>query len=105
MTEIEPLQMDIVVQKFFVPDDKRDAKIIDAAEKKLQRPLKVLDGALNGQDWLLGGGFSIADLNVAGAMLILSMVKFDLSGYPNVRKWTDACYIRPSLERAKAVGA
>jgi len=105
MTEIEPAQMDIVLQKFFVPEDKRDPQIIGAAEQKLQRPLKVLDGELQGKDWLLGGRFSIADLNVAGAMLILSMVKFDLSGHPNVQRWTQACYARPSLERAKAVGA
>ena len=56
------------------------------------------------RDWLVGDAFSIADLNVSGVMLLLSMVKFDYSAYVNVKRWAEACYARPSLERAKAVG-
>ena len=104
MTEIEPAQMDIVVQKFFTPEEKRDAAVLAAAEKTLARPLKVLDDTLAARDWLVGDAFSIADLNVSGVMLLLSMVKFDYSAYANVTRWAEACYARPSLERAKAVG-
>ncbi len=104
MTEIEPPQMDIVVQKFFTPEERRSADAIAAAEKTLARPLKVLDDALANKDWLVGDAFSIADLNVSGVMLLLSMVKFDSSAYSNVKRWADACYARPSLDRAKAVG-
>ncbi len=104
MTEIETPQMDIVVQKFFTPEEKRSADAIAAAEKTLARPLKVLDDALANKDWLVGDAFSIADLNVSGVMLILSMVKFDSSAYTNVKRWADACYARPSLDRAKVVG-
>ena len=104
MTEIEPAQMDIVVQKFFTPEEKRNAAVLTAAEKTLARPLKVLDDTLATRDWLVGDAFSIADLNVSGVMLLLSMVKFDYSAYANVTRWAEACYARPSLERAKAVG-
>ena len=104
MTEIESAQMDIVVQKFFTPEEKRNAAVLAAAEKTLARPLKVLDDTLANKDWLVGDAFSIADLNVSGVMLILAMVKFDSSAYANVQRWTEACYARPSLDRAKAVG-
>ena len=104
MTEIEPAQMDIVVQKFFTPEEKRDAAVLAAAEKTLARPLKVLDDTLANKDWLVGDAFSIADLNVSGVMLLLAMVKFDSSAYANVQRWAEACYARPSLDRAKAVG-
>ena len=104
MTEIEPSQMAIVVQKFFTPEEKRSEKAIASAEKALDRPLKVLDATLANKDWLVGDSFSIADLNVSGVMLLLQMVKFDTSAYPNVQRWADACYARPSLDRAKAVG-
>ena len=104
MTEIEPPQMDIVVQKFFTPEEKRNAAVLAAAEKTLARPLKVLDDTLAKRDWLVGDAFSIADLNVSGVMMLLSMVKFDSSAYANVTRWAEACYARPSLERAKAVG-
>ena len=104
MTEIEAAQMDIMAQKFFVPEEKRDPRVIEAAEKTLDRPLKVLDATLAKNQWLLGNAFSIADLNVAGVMLILKIVKFDYTAYPNVQFWLDACYARPSLKRAQRVG-
>ena len=104
MTEIEPPQMDILVQKVFTPEDKRNPDAIAAAEKTLDRPLKVLNDTLAKKEWLVGDAFSIADLNVAGVMLILKIVKFDFSAYPNVKRWVDACYARPSLKRAQSVG-
>ena len=102
ISEIEPLQMQIVVQKIFMPEDKRDPAVIARAEKGLERPLKVLDAALSGQPYLLGDQFSIADLNVAAVMLLLNMVAFDYSEYTHVKRWADSCYARPSLAAAKA---
>ena len=104
MTEIEAAQMDIIAHKRFLPDEKRDPSVIEAAEKTLERPLKVLDAALAKNPWLVGNAFSIDDLNVAGVMLILRIVKFNYTDYPNVQSWLDACYARPSLKRAQRVG-
>ncbi len=102
ISEIEPLQMQIVVQKFFTPDEKRNPKVVEGASKGLQRPLKVLDAALAGRDWLVGKTFSVADLNLAGVMHLMNMIKFDYSAHTNVRRWADACYARPALARALA---
>lgn len=102
ISEIEPLQMQIVVQKFFTPEEKRDPKVVEGAIKGLRRPLKVLDAALAGRDWLLGDAFSVADLNLAGVMRLLTMVKLDYTEHSNVQRWADACYARPALARALA---
>jgi len=102
ISEIEPLQMQIVVQKLFTPEEKRNPKVTAGAEKGLARPLAVLNDALASDDYLLGANFSIADLNVAGVMLLLEMVGFDLSGWPNVHAWLQRCYSRDSLTRARA---
>ncbi len=102
ISEIEPLQMQIVIQKLFMPEEKRDPAVISRAEKGLERPLKVLDAALSGQPYLLGDEFSIADLNVAAVMLLLNMVAFDYSEYTHVKRWADNCYARPSLASAQA---
>jgi glutathione S-transferase len=102
ISEIEPLQMQIVVQKLFMPEDKRDAGVIARAEKGLERPLKVLDDALSGQPYLLGDQFSIADLNVAAVMLVMNMVAFDYSAHTHVKRWANNCYARPSLAAAQA---
>ena len=103
ISEIEPLQMPIVYQQFFVPEDKRDQSVIDRSVKGLARPLKMLDDHLAGSPFLVGSSFSIADLNVAAVMLLLKMVKFDLSGYKNISRWAQACYSRPALARAQAL--
>lgn len=105
ISEIEPLQMQIVVQKFFTPEDKRNEKVVAGAQKGLQRPLKVLDDTLAEQDFLLGNEFTLADLNLAGVMDLLNMVQLDLSEWRNVSRWLDACYSRASYVSAKAKGA
>jgi glutathione S-transferase len=102
ISEIEPLQMQIVIQRIFTPADKRNPKVIDGATNSLQRPLKVLDTALNGRDWLVGETFSVADLNVAAVMHLMKMIGFNYSEHANVQRWADACYARPALARALA---
>lgn len=101
ISEIEPLQMQIVVQKLFTPEERRDASVIARAEKGLGRPLAVLNDALAEQPYLLGDEFGIADLNVAGVMLLLEMVSFDISPWSNVQAWLQRCYARDSLVAAR----
>ncbi len=103
ISEIEPQQMQIVVQKFFNRDN-IDQSVIDSATKNLQRPLAVLNEHLAGRQYLLGETFSVADLNVAGVMLLMQMIEFDLSAYPNIKNWTDRCYAREALKRAQGLG-
>ena len=104
ISEIEPLQMQIVIQTLFTPEEKKNPKVIPGATKGLQRPLKVLDAALAGRDWLLGNAFSVADLNVASVMHLMKNIQFDYSAHTNVQRWADACYARPALARALARG-
>ena len=102
IAEMEDAQLQLVVQKIFTREEDRDANVWDAASQKLQRPLKVLDDHLSDRDWLLGDAFSIADLNVAAAMLLMPMVGFDYSNFGNVSSWAARCYERPALARAQA---
>jgi len=104
ISEIEPLQMNIVVQKLFTPEEKRNPKIVDSATRGLQRPLRVLDAALAGRQWLLGEQFSVADLNVASVMHLMKNIDFGYAEHANVQRWAEACYARPALARALARG-
>ena len=105
ISEIEPLQMQIVVQQFFTPEDKRDAEVVSRATQALARPLGVLNTALGEGHYLLGEEFTIADLNVAGVMDLLMMLQFDFSQWEHVARWLKACQERPSYSSAKAVGS
>ena len=102
ISEIEPLQMQIVVQKLFTPEEKRNPKVVEGAGKGLQRPLKVLDAALAGRNWLIGDQFGVADLNVAAVKMLLKRIDFGYAEHTNVQRWADACYARPALARAMA---
>jgi glutathione S-transferase len=102
ISEIEPLQMQIVVQALFTPEDKRNPKVVENAKTALQRPLKVLDSALKGREWLSGDTFSVADLNVAAVMHLMKMVRVEYVEHANVQRWANACYARPALARALA---
>jgi glutathione S-transferase len=104
ISEIEPLQMQIVVQKLFTPEEKRDPKVVERASRGLQRPLRVLDAALAGRAWLLGDAFSVADLNLAGVMHLMKNIGFSVAEHANVQRWADACHARPALARALARG-
>ena len=102
VSEIEPLQMQIVIQQLFTPEERRNPKVSEGAARGLQRPLRVLDQALAGRDWLIGDHFSVADLNVASVMHLMRSVDFGYEAHANVQRWADACYARPALARALA---
>jgi glutathione S-transferase len=104
ISEIEPLQMQVVIQRLFVPKDKRDETVVANALKGLQRPLAVLDAHLAERANLLGDWFTVADINLAGVMNLMQMVQIDCSAHANVQRWLDACYARPALARAQARG-
>ncbi len=101
MTELEPNLIQILLHRTMLPEDERDPSQAEAAEQALQKPLAVLDGALEGRDYLLGDAFSIADLNVASVLMLANFVKFDFSNHAPAQRWFDACTGRPAFARAR----
>ena len=63
--------------------------------------LDVLEIALGKSQWLAGSEFSIADLNVAAAMV--RALTFDLGKWPQVHAWLHRCWDRPAGKRALAM--
>lgn len=74
-----------------------DAKTASAA---LQLPFRVLDDALDGRDYLLGGDFGAADLNVASVLLTTRLALMKLGGFPRLDAWLTRCTSRPALGAA-----
>ncbi len=103
MTEIEPHMIPVVVHSSLLPEEQRDPEVVEEHAKALERPLPVLDAHLSGRDYVLGGdAFSIADLNLAGSLFFASLAGFDLSPWPEVKRWLAACEARPALGRARS---
>ena len=84
-----------------LPPAERDAGKRDEALKVVTTPFKVLDAALATQDYLLGGDFTVADLNVAA--VISRAVDMDLAVVPNLKAWLTCCLERPAARKALAL--
>lgn len=104
MMECEGLALTVFLNRMMRPPEQRDEKAAKEAIEGLGKPLKVLDDHLKGRDYLLGKDFTIADLNVAGVLILLQMLQIDMSSTPAAKAWLDRCLARPSLERARTKG-
>ncbi|QEE25123.1 glutathione S-transferase [Rhodanobacter glycinis] len=75
-----------------------------------QRLLGVLDGRLDGRDWIMGSDYSIADIATLGWVNNLitfyearELVQFDR--YANVAAWLERGLARPAVQRGLAIPA
>jgi glutathione S-transferase len=83
------------------PEEQRNKAVADAAWAEIVPAMDVLNGVLSKTKWLVGPEFSLADLDVAGALYRgLSM---DLSRWPAVRDWLATCWDRPAAKKARAM--
>jgi glutathione S-transferase len=80
-----------------LPPAERDPKIAAAAIELLAPPFRVLDRTLADRPYLLGGAFTVADLNVAA--VALRSIAMDLSATPHYREWLQRCYDRPAAQK------
>lgn len=99
LVELQEPAVSWLIQEFFVPADKRNHQVIEDAKKSLPQLLKVLDGGLQGNSYLVSDRFSVADINVASVVNVLMGLKYDLSSYINVQKWFKNCADRPAFKK------
>ena len=103
MTEVEPPLVAMIVELLFKTEGAPDQAVIARATEQLQRPLAVLDGILANRPWLVGDGFTAADLNLASVVYLVDMVKVDTTAWPHFRAWLDACTARPVWRKSHGV--
>lgn len=98
-TEVQGPIIDIFIQKIFVPEGKKDFKLIEENEKLLPDLFSVLDKSLAGKKFLNGDEFTLADLNVASVVSIAHPIGFNMTPYSNINAWMSAITERPSFQR------
>jgi glutathione S-transferase len=96
--EVEDVLITILVNRMMLPEPDRNPAAADAAERQLQKPLAVLEAALNRYDYLVGNRFTVADLNVSIVMSLINRLSLDIARFPKVRAWLDACLNRPAAK-------
>ena len=80
----------------------RDPKLAQAAVDALRAPFAVLDKALAGPGFLVGGRFTVADINVAEVVRYALAAPELFSAAPRVKAWLEACHARPAFKAMMA---
>ena len=71
----------------------------EAAIEALRAPFAVLDGALAKTGWLVGGRFTVADINVAEIVRYAQAATTLFDSAPNVKRWFSTCQSRPAYRK------
>jgi len=97
-TGLEPHSLNVLYHSIGKPPAERDPKILAAAIEGCRAPLAVLDKALANTGYLVGGRFTVADINVAEVVRYALPATELLAEAPNVKAWIAACHARPAFK-------
>ncbi len=93
---IDKPAVNYILHKQALPEEMRDENSLRSAQEDLIPFLKVLDGHLAHKEYLVGGRFTIADLNLSAMLDYLLKSRFDLSEYKSLKPWLARCVERPA---------
>jgi glutathione S-transferase len=85
--EVEP---SIAVARFWIAllgEREKYAEELESKWRAGNRALTALDGHLDGRDWLVGEGFTIADISLYAYTHLAHDGGFELGRYPKVQAW------------------
>lgn len=100
-TEVEPHSLAILTHRAGKPEQRDEAKA-SAAVEALRGPFKVLDQALARSGYLVGGRFTVADINLAEVMRYAMPAPELFEAAPRVKAWLAACHARPAFKAMMA---
>ena len=99
-TEVEPHSLQIIYHRVGgAPGGIKDPRIADAAVEALRGPFTVLDRALANDGYLVGGRFTVADINAAEILRYALTAPELFEAAPKVKAWLAACQARPAFKK------
>lgn len=102
-TQAEPHAAQIIYNMVMKAPAERDAKLAAASVEALRGPFAILDAALvAGGGWLVGGRFTVADVNVAEVLRYALPAKELFEAAPNVKAWLEKLHARPAYKDVMA---
>lgn len=97
--EVEGHAINIIYHRVSNAGRPMDPKIADDAVEALRGPFAVLDAALAKDGHLVGGRFTVADINVAEVVRYAQAAPELFEKAPHVRAWIAACQSRPAFRK------
>ncbi|MBU3030820.1 glutathione S-transferase family protein [Paracoccus marinaquae] len=76
-----------------------DAAAVSTAAERLLRPLAVVEAHLSAQGHMVGGRFTVADLNMAEVLRYAQPYAPLMDRFPTLRAWLEDCQARPAFRR------
>lgn len=73
----------------FLPEAKRPAEVIAFAQGRLKAAYGVLNAHLDGRDWVVGSGPTIADFACCGYLYYPEPFGFSRADWPAIDRWLD----------------
>jgi glutathione S-transferase len=95
-TEIEPRSIQILYNRVQLPPDQRSEATVQQAIAALRTPLAALESALAETGFLVGGRFTVADINMAEVIRYTMPAPEALETAPRTRAWLTAAHARPA---------
>src|SRR5690606_27884390 len=102
LTEVEPQSIQILYHRVSKPVAERDPKIATAAIEALKAPFAVLDKALVDTGYVVGGRFTVADINIAECVRYAMAAPELFEANPNVKAWLAKVQGRPAFKAMMA---
>ncbi len=102
MTTVEPHSLQILYNRIGKPPAERDAAVAHAAVAALRGPVAVLESHLARTDFMVGGRFTVADVNTAEIMRYALPAPELFTDTPAIRAWIARCHDRPAFRRMMA---
>ena len=98
-TECETHALNLTYHLAAYPPEKRDPALVSRALEALATPFAVLDKALaEGGGYVMGGRFTVADINVAEVIRYAKPATQLFDAAPNVKAWLDKLHQRPAFK-------
>jgi glutathione S-transferase len=96
--EVEPHSLTVLNHRVAKPPAERDAKLAAAAVETLRAPFAVLDKHLAGSGYMVGGRFTVADINTAEVVRYAMAAPELFEAAPRVKAWLAAAHARPAFK-------
>jgi glutathione S-transferase len=101
-TEVEPHSIQILNHRVSHSPANRDPAMAQAAIDALRAPISVLDREVAATGFLVGGRFTVADVNVAEVVRYALAAPELFEATPALRRWLEACHARAGFKRMMA---
>ncbi|MBR0656902.1 glutathione S-transferase family protein [Plastoroseomonas arctica] len=98
-TGVEPHAIEVLYNLVAKPPGERDAGLAERSIAALDAPFTVLESALEGRGYLVGGRFTVADINVAEIVRYAAPAKSLFENRPAIAAWLEQCHARPAFQR------